>query len=112
MTVVTPDTLLFASTALVGFLFTVGAYLPKGLDEEWFAYTLFLAPAPVLFLLTAILAAYGNGIALYFFAFSTVALILLFLGLGIWSAVEKLHENKAKDILRKRSPRLFSLLSS
>jgi hypothetical protein len=100
------------SVTLAGFLIGVNAFLPKGLEEEWYAYAFFLIPSPVLFLVTAALAACTNDLALPFFSDSIVVLILLFLGLGIWSAWEKYSENQLKEKLRARNPALFQALTA
>ena len=98
------------SVTLAGFLIGVSTFLPKGLDEEWFAYLLFLVPSPILFLITAALSAYGSDLALPFFIGSIVILISLFIGLGIWGALEKRAEQQLKERLRSRNPELFSAL--
>ncbi len=103
--------ILQSSVTLAGFLIGVSAYLPKGLQEEWYAYALFLVPSPVLFLADAALAAYGNDLALPFFSGSIAVLALLFVGLGFWSAWEKYAEHEMKDRLRKRNSTLFQLLT-
>jgi hypothetical protein len=103
--------LLQTSVTLAGFLIGVNAFLPKGLEEEWYAYTFFLIPSPVLFLVTAGLAAYNIDLALPFFLGSVVILILLFVGLGIWSTWEKYSEQQMKDRLRARNPALLQALS-
>lgn len=104
--------ILQSAVTLAGFLMAVSAFLPKGLDEEWFAYFLFLVPSPVLFLITAALAAYSDDLALPFFDWSIVILLLLFIGLGTWSAFEKYSEHQMKERLRVRSPGLFNLLAT
>ena len=101
-----------ASVTLAGFLIGVNAFLPKGLEEEWFAYAFFLIPSPVLFLVTAALAAQTNDLALPLFSDSIVVLILLFVGLGIWSTWEKYTEQQLKDRLRMRNPALFQALTA
>ena len=88
----------------------VNAYLPKGLDDEWVAFTLFLVPAPVLYLVTAILAAYEYWLAYPLFLWSTILLIVLFITLGIWSGWEKRTERAIKQRLRKRNLALYGLL--
>jgi hypothetical protein len=103
--------ILQSSVTLAGFLIGVNAFLPKNLEEEWYAYVLFLVPSPVLFLIDAALAAYGNDLTLPFFTASVVLLILLFIGLGIWSTWEKYSEHQMKDRLRSRNPQLFQLLT-
>ncbi len=104
--------ILQSSVTLAGFLIGVNAFLPKGLEEEWYAYVLFLIPSPVLFLVDAVLAAYGVDLALPFFSGSLVVLVLLFVGLGIWSTWEKYAEHQMKDRLRKRNSPLFRLLTT
>lgn len=104
--------LLQTSVTLAGFLIGVNAFLPKGLEEEWFAYAFFLIPSPVMFLVTAALAAYSNDFALPFFSDSIIVLILLFVGLGIWSTWEKYAEHQMKDKLRTRNPGLFQTLTA
>lgn len=101
-----------ASVTLAGFLIGVNAFLPKGLEEEWFAYAFFLIPSPVLFLVSAALAAYTNDLALPLFSDSIVVLILLFVGLGIWSTWEKSTEHELKEKLRTRNPALFQALTA
>ena len=100
------------SATLAGFLIGVNAFLPKGLDEEWFAYALFLIPSPVLFMITAGLAAYSNDLALPSFSDSIIVLIPLFVGLGVWSSWEKHSEHQMKDRLGRRNPALFQLLTA
>ncbi len=100
------------SVFLAGFLIGVNAFLPKGPEEEWYAYAFFLIPSPILFLVTAALAAYANDFALPFFSDSIVILILLFVGLGIWSTWEKYTEHQMKDKLRTRNPALFQALTA
>jgi hypothetical protein len=91
------------SATLAGFLIGVNAFLPKGLDEEWLACALFLIPSPVLFMITSALAAYSNDLALPFFSDSILVLILLFVGLGVWSSWEKYSEHQMKDRLGRRT---------
>ncbi|MDA4127639.1 MAG: hypothetical protein OK452_10655 [Thaumarchaeota archaeon] len=100
------------SVTLAGFLIGVNAFLPKGLEEEWFAYAFFLIPSPVLFLVTAALAAYTNDLALSLFSDSIVVLIILFVGLGVWSTWEKYTEHELKEKLRTRNPALFQALTA
>ena len=100
------------AVTLAGFLIGVNAFLPKGLDEEWFAYAFFLIPSPVLFLVTAALAANSSDLALPLFSGSLVVLILLFVSLGIWSTLEKHTEHQLKDRLRARNPALFQALTT
>jgi hypothetical protein len=103
--------ILQTSVTLAGFLIGVNAFLPKGLEEEWYAYAFFLIPSPVLFLVTAALAASSNDLTLPFFSGSLVILILLFVGLGIWSTWEKSSEQQMKVKLSARNPALFRSLS-
>jgi len=104
--------LLQSAVTLAAFLVGISAFLPKGLEDEWFAYFLFLVPSPVLFLITAALAAYDNYLALPFFAGSIGVLLVLFVGLGIWSSLEKHAEQQIKERVRTRNPRLSRLLTS
>lgn len=103
--------LLQASVTLAGFLIGVNAFLPRGLEEEWYAYALFLIPSPVLFLIDAFLAADGSDLAVPFFSASLAVLVLLFIGLGAWSTWEKYYEHQMKDRLRRRNSFLFQLLT-
>lgn len=103
--------ILQTSVTLAGFLIAVNAYLPKGLEEEWFAFTLFLVPAPVLFLATSILAVYNYDATVPMFALSTIVLLLLFIGLGLWSNWEKYTEHRIKEKLRTRNPALYAALT-
>jgi hypothetical protein len=104
--------LLQSAVTLASFLIGVSAFLPKGLEEEWYAYMLFLVPSPVLFLIDAVLAAYSNDLALPFFFGSVTVLALLFIGLGIWSTWEKYSEHHLKNKLRMRNSPLFKLLTA
>ncbi len=104
--------ILQSSVTLAGFLIGINAFLPKGLDEEWYAYFVFLVPSPILFLATAALAAYSNDLALPLFSDSTMVLIVLFVGLGAWSTWEKYSEHQLKDRLRTRNSALFGLLTA
>ncbi len=64
----------------------------------------------MLFLIDAILAAYGYDVAVPFFSASLAVLVLLFVGLGVWSTWEKYSEHQLRDRLRKRNLPLFQLL--
>ncbi len=63
-------------------------------------------------MVTAALAAYGSDLTLPMFSDSLVVLVLLFLGLGVWSTWEKHAEHQLKDRLRTRNSALFSLLTA
>jgi hypothetical protein len=103
-------TIISASVILDGFLLGLANFLPKGLQEEWEAFMFFLLPPPILFLVTTALAATEDPFAITLFTFSTWFLVIMFTLLGAWKAVEIRHERRAKEILRRKSPSLWSQL--
>ena len=103
-------TVVSASVVLVGFLLGIASFLPKGLQEEWAAFMFFLLPPPLLFLLTTVLSASEDPLGVTLFIISTWVLMVMFTLLIVWKAVEMRHERKAKELLRRKSLFLWSLI--
>lgn len=71
--------ILQASLILAGFLITVFTIVPKEVEYEFSSFATLLIPPHVLFLITAMLAAVNNPLAILLFIISSVFEIIFFI---------------------------------